>query len=249
MAVLRYTDGTTSMEYSGATTTITAYAANQRKEMLLTNRSQIGLLVDYTKGAETNILINVDFSPVVALPITPAPGSSVLGTSIGPDTVTGYAFTATTITRNDGGNWASDGYRTGDYVNISNAEDVANDGTFGPITVVDDLTDGAITVSSAALTVNTADTTAVFQVDYRFALGTDYYPFSNTNGSGVVTSFPFTVNATAALRIPIPVFHQERLLSISLYRTGGTDATAGSIRVSVVDDSHLITSGLAGYQT
>lgn len=90
-----------------------------------------------------------------------------LGPDVGPDGVTGFAFTATTITRNDGGNWATDNYRLGDFVVIRAAEDGPNIGTFGPITAVDDSVDGAITIGSAAFTVNAADTTAVFQVDHR----------------------------------------------------------------------------------
>lgn len=90
------------------------------------------------------------------------------GPDVGPDAVaTGFAFTATTITRNDGGNWATDNYRVGDYVQIRSAEDPANIGNFGPITAVADATDGAITIASASFTVNADDTTAIFQVDHR----------------------------------------------------------------------------------
>jgi hypothetical protein len=90
------------------------------------------------------------------------------GPDVGPDTVTtGFAFAATTITRNDGGNWATDNYRVGDYVTIRSAEDSGNNGSFGPITAVADATDGAITIASASFTVNADDTTAIFQVDHR----------------------------------------------------------------------------------
>lgn len=92
----------------------------------------------------------------------------VTGPDVGPDAVaTGFAFTATTITRNDGGNWATDNYRVGDYVIIRAAEDAGNNGTYGPITAVADATDGAITIASGAFTVNADDTTAIFQVDHR----------------------------------------------------------------------------------
>jgi hypothetical protein len=90
------------------------------------------------------------------------------GPDVGPDTVsTGFAFTATTITRNDGGNWHDDNYRVGDYVTISLAEDSGNIGSFGPITAVADSVDGAITIASASFTVNADDTTAIFSVDHR----------------------------------------------------------------------------------
>jgi len=93
----------------------------------------------------------------------------VSGPDVGPDTGTGFAFASTTITRNDGGNWATDNYRVGDYVIIRSAEDSANDSStgWGPITAVDDSVDGAITIASASFTVNAADTTAIFQVDHR----------------------------------------------------------------------------------
>lgn len=90
------------------------------------------------------------------------------GPDVGPDAVsTGFEFAATTITRNDGGNWADDNYRVGDYVTIRSAEDGGNDGSYGPITAVDDSVDGAITIASGAFTVNADDTTAIFQVDHR----------------------------------------------------------------------------------
>ena len=90
------------------------------------------------------------------------------GPDVGPDAVsTGFTFAATTITRNDSGNWFSDNYRIGDYVRIRAAEDAPNIGTFGPITAVADATDGAITIASATFTVNASDTTAIFSVDHR----------------------------------------------------------------------------------
>jgi hypothetical protein len=89
------------------------------------------------------------------------------GPTVPADGGTGYAFAATTITRNDGGNWASDNYRVGDYVEIRLAEDGPNIGNFGPITAVDNTVDGAITIASASFTVNAADTTATFSVDHR----------------------------------------------------------------------------------
>lgn len=80
-------------------------------------------------------------------------------TIIGPDAATGFVFAATTITRADGGDW-TDVFRVGDYVLIADAEDGANDGTYGPVTAVDA---GELTVATAAWTVNAADTTATFR--------------------------------------------------------------------------------------
>jgi len=152
MAVLRYTDGTTTLSFDGPGTGITTDPADQRGELRLDNRSQLGLLIDYSIGDETSLSITAEFSPLVELPVTIP------------------------------------------------------------------------------------------------ATGVDYYAFSNTDGTGVVTVFPFVVDASGNFRVPIPVFHQERMLRVSVYRTGGTDAGAGAISLRVVDDSHLVTSGLAGYQ-
>lgn len=80
-------------------------------------------------------------------------------TVIGPDAVgTGFAFAATVITRNDGGDW-TDVFSVGDYVVIANAEDAGNNGTHGPVTAV---SASDLTIGSAAFTVNADDTTATF---------------------------------------------------------------------------------------
>jgi len=82
----------------------------------------------------------------------------------GPDAVTGFAITATnTITRNDGGNWATDGYQVGGQITIRNAEDPANDGSW-TLTSVGSGVDGAVVVSGT-LTNNAADTTMIAAVD------------------------------------------------------------------------------------
>lgn len=156
MAVLKFTDSTTTYTVTGPVDGITTDPADNQAEVRLDNRSQLGLLINYTAGDETSLSVLTEFSPLVTLPLPTPPGTP--------------------------------------------------------------------------------------------ALGTDFYPFSNTDGSGVVTPFPFVVNATGTFRIPIPVFHQERVLRVSVSRTGGTDAGAGSISLRVVDDSHLMTSSLAGYQ-
>jgi hypothetical protein len=92
------------------------------------------------------------------------------GPDVGPDAVgTGFNIDNATkrITRNDGGNWADDNYRVGDYITMRDAEDSGNDGSFGPITVVQDSVDGYIEIPSATFTTNTDDTTVIVQVDHR----------------------------------------------------------------------------------
>lgn len=84
----------------------------------------------------------------------------------GPDAVTGFAITgANTITRNDGGNWWTDGYRPGGQITIRNAEDSGNNGTW-TISSVQDATDGDLVVTGA-LTNNAADTTMIAAVNKR----------------------------------------------------------------------------------
>lgn len=91
------------------------------------------------------------------------------------DAGTGYAITTTdTITRNDGGNWETDGYKVGGSVVIDSAEDPANNGTH-VITSVGSGVNGALVVSST-LTNNAADTTANFSVDNRFAFSLKLRP-------------------------------------------------------------------------
>jgi hypothetical protein len=83
------------------------------------------------------------------------------------DGVTGFAIaTNDTITRNDGGNWRDDGYVVGGQIEILDAEDPANDGTY-VIVSVDDAVDGDLVVFGTPLTNNAADTTVRFAVDNR----------------------------------------------------------------------------------
>lgn len=85
----------------------------------------------------------------------------------GPDGGTGFAITVSnTITRNDGGNWATDGYEPGGLITIRAAEDAGNNGTF-TISTVADAVDGALVVEGTPLTNNAADTTMVAAVDKR----------------------------------------------------------------------------------
>jgi hypothetical protein len=91
------------------------------------------------------------------------------GPDVGPDTGSGFDINNTTkrITRADGGNWATDNYRVGDYITMRDAEDSPNDGSFGPITVVQDQVDGYIEIPSATFTDNTDDVAIIIQVDHR----------------------------------------------------------------------------------
>jgi len=86
------------------------------------------------------------------------------------DTTPAFAITTNnTITRNDGGNWRTDGYKVGGQIVIADAEDAGNNGTW-TITSVADATDGALVVSGTPLTNNADDTTVHFGWDNRNAI-------------------------------------------------------------------------------
>jgi hypothetical protein len=83
------------------------------------------------------------------------------------------------------------------------------------------------------------------------ATGVDYYTDTAITGSpGVPAVFEYQVGAVALAKWRIPVAHkkQEQIMRISVKRTGGSDAGAGSIKFKVVDNGSLITSALAGRQ-
>jgi len=90
-------------------------------------------------------------------------------------------------------------------------------------------------------------------VDYPVtnpATGTDYYIFTAC-AAGVMTvqDFQITlVSGATKLRLPVPLLHQERMMRLSVKRTGGADATAGTVKLRVIDDSHPVTSSFAGKQ-
>jgi hypothetical protein len=88
----------------------------------------------------------------------------------GPDAGTGFVITSNErITRNDGGNWYTDGYRVGGRINIRNAEDSGNDTTTGwTLTAVQDQVDGYVEVASAPLTNNAGDQTMIAAVNMRY---------------------------------------------------------------------------------
>ena len=77
--------------------------------------------------------------------------------------------------------------------------------------------------------------------------GTDYYFFSEVDATANLFRTELTVVA-GKLRLPIPLLHQERMLRLSVKRTGGSDGGAGSITLKVVDDSHPVTTAFAGVQ-
>lgn len=115
----------------------------------------------YHFGSDTTVDNSVDFA--FAGPVNEA----VLvydGLATPVDTGTGFAITTTdTITRNDGGNWITEGYIVGGQITILDAEDSGNIGTF----VIASLTSSVLVVVGTPLTNNAADNTFFAAVDNR----------------------------------------------------------------------------------
>jgi phage tail sheath protein FI len=122
------------------------------------------------KGPLTSVGVGVDgaIALVGGTPLTNNADDTTIviyaiKTSVGPDA--GFAINNGTkrVTRTDGGNWYADGYRIGDYVTIALAEDVGNNGTFGPLATVQNSVNGYIQFDPAVtLVTNADDTTATF---------------------------------------------------------------------------------------
>lgn len=80
------------------------------------------------------------------------------------------------------------------------------------------------------------------------ATGVDYYVNSTIGTGSIVGEQALVFNTTGKYRIPIPILRQEQILRLSVLRSGGADATAGSIDIKVIDDAQLVTSSLASRQ-
>jgi len=86
---------------------------------------------------------------------------------VGADTGTGVAITGSnTLTRNDGGNFLTDGFVVGGLFFIDNANIGGNDGTWGPILT---LSTTVITISGTPLSNDAADQTMTIAFDNRTA--------------------------------------------------------------------------------
>ncbi len=109
-----------------------------------------------------------DIDPIdFVLPGPVDQGVNIFDEVTGPDAGTGFAITTSnTITRNDGGNWFTDGYRAGGKITIRAAEDVGNNGTWDILSVANAV-DGALVVVGTPLTNNAADTTLIAAVNKR----------------------------------------------------------------------------------
>ncbi|MEQ9022116.1 MAG: hypothetical protein RLN82_05065, partial [Pseudomonadales bacterium] len=78
--------------------------------------------------------------------------------NVAADAGTGFDFTASTITRNDGGSWVADGYTNSDQITVLNATNAANNGTY----TITNVTATVITVSGTPLTADAGDNSSTF---------------------------------------------------------------------------------------
>jgi hypothetical protein len=118
------------------------------------------------------------------------------------DAGTGFAFTATTITRNDAGNWITEGYQVGARIEVSNAETPANNGTY----VITALTSTVVTTTG--LTIDAVDNSCTFAVDRRNALKLflrvrDADPNGKVYASSTLTAIGVTELTYQAYRFPL----------------------------------------------
>lgn len=146
--------------------------------------------------------------------VLPGPVNQAINTFdevTGPDGGTGFAIaTNNTITRTDGGNWFTEGYRVDGNITIRAAEDSGNNNTFKILTV-DDTVDGDLVITTAGLTNNANDTTMIAAVNKRAFLKlfarkkarsyvqSEIADIGVTNLVTIVNRFPLTHAVDAAI--------------------------------------------------
>lgn len=146
-------------------TLLRQYAGIRTLGAMLDETPGTGDLAYYQFGDDTTVNDGVDFEfngpvneAVLVYDSEATPADAV---------TTGFVITTSnTITRNDGGNWRTDGYKVGSQIVIQDAEDAGNNGTF-EIASVANAVDGALVVVGTPLTNNADDTTVRFGFDHR----------------------------------------------------------------------------------
>ena len=121
------------------------------------------------------------------------------------DASPGFAITGNnTITRNDGGNWITEGYVVGGQIVISNAENAGNNGSHE----ISTLTSTVLTVVGTPLTNNAADTTLTAGYSYRnklklFLRVRDADPEGKTYAQANLTDIGVTSVQNQVYRFPL----------------------------------------------
>lgn len=155
------------------------------------------------------------------------------------DGVTGFAITGTnTITRNDGGNWATDGYKAGGQITIITAEDSGNNNTF-TISTVADAVDGALVVVGTGLTNNAADTTMQAAVDKRTFLKLFVRKKARTYAGSQISDIGVSTLETIVNRFPL-AHVVDASITLQDGQLGGYDTA------SVYQSNTLHTTGADG---
>ena len=154
----------------------------------------------------------------------------------GPDGGTGFAITGNdTITRNDGGNWFTDGYRVGGRITIRAAEDSGNNATFTILTVANSV-DGALVVVGSGLTNNADDNTLIAAVNKRTALTL----FARKKARSYVQSAIADIGVTSLVTIVnrFPVTHAvDAAIALDDGQLAGDPVAANALFQNVEDHS------------
>jgi hypothetical protein len=150
-------------EVSSAGTLDAQYSGIRTLGAFLDETPATGDLAYYQYGTSSSVNDTVDFTfngPV---------NEAILVYDGTATTASDFGITNTdTISRTDGGNWATDGYKVGGQIEIIGAEDTENDGIY-VLTTVEDSADGDVIVAGT-LTNNADDVTVHFAVDNRNAV-------------------------------------------------------------------------------
>lgn len=167
-------DPPTGVEYFTGAGTV----ADTTKIALLTSASaDYAVELPSAADVDAGALLNLRFtSGGFGVYLTPATGEVVGDAAVTYDLAatpadavgTGFVTTlTTTLTRNDGGNWLTEGYLAGGRIVIAGAEDVANNGSHLIATV------SATVITTTGLTNNANDTTMHCGVDNRIFVDSD----------------------------------------------------------------------------
>lgn len=161
--------------------------------------------------------------------------------SLADSTGTGYVVTTNnTITRNDGGNWATDGYKVGGQVTIITAEDVGNNGTF-TISAVDATNDGDLVVVGTPLTNNADDQSMQLAVNKRSFLKLFVRKKARTYAGSEIADIGVTTIETIVNRFPL-----AHVVDAAISTDDGLLAGSDGTSTSVYGTTTLVASGTSG---
>ena len=145
------------------------------------------------------------------------------------DTGTGFGVSQTngSITRNDGGNWGTDGYKVGGLITIIDAEDSTNNGTFSVLDVQDSV-DGTIQVSGLGVD-NAADTTMQAAVNKRAFLKLFVRKKARTYAGSEIADIGVSTIETIVNRFPLAHVLDSTISTSDGLLAGSSDGTSNLV--------------------